>query len=248
VAGAAAILLGASPGLTPAQIAEALETTATDITAAPAAVGRDRFSGAGRLDVPAALARVPAGTALEFTIQNPGNLPLVFHGVWAGAGWVAADQPPAYLNPGATARLTARLDPAGLPEGVHETTLTFVTNAPGSPHRLGVQLLYGDYATGVEPELPAPAAAVLAGYPNPFNPRTTLRFTLPRDGTVTLEIHDLAGRLIRRLVTGTLPAGGHEVVWNGLDDAGRAVGSGQYLARLRTGDRAAVTRKLTLVR
>ena len=64
---------------------------------------------------------------------------------------------------------------------------------------------------------------------------------------MTLEIHDLAGRLVRRLVDGTLPAGEHEVVWNGRDEAGRAVGSGQYLARLRRA-RDAVTRKLTLVR
>ena len=150
VAGAAAILLGASPGLTPAQLAEALETTATDITAAPATAGRDRFSGAGRINVPAALAGVPAGTALEFTIQNAGNLPLVFTGMSEGAGWIDADQPPAYLNPGATARLTARLDPAGLLEGVHDTYLTFTSNAPDSPHRLNVQLIYGDYTTGVD--------------------------------------------------------------------------------------------------
>jgi len=248
VAGAAAILLGASPGLTPAQIAETLETTATDITAAPSTVGRDRFSGAGRIDIPAALANVPAGAALEFTIQNAGNLPLVFTGLSAGAVWVAADQPPAYLDPGATTRLSARIDPAGLTEGVHETFISVSSNAPGSPHRLSVQLIYGDYSTGVDPDVPTAATAALAGYPNPFNPRTTLRFAMANAGPVTLEIHDLAGRLVRRLVSGPLAAGEHAVVWNGLDDAGRAVGSGQYLARLRAGEQSAVTRKLTLVR
>jgi subtilisin family serine protease len=248
VAGAAAMLLGASPGLTPAQIAEALETTATDISIAPATIGRDRYSGAGRIDIPAALAAVPAGGALEFTIQNAGNLPLVFTGMREEAGWVDADQPPAYLDPGATARLSARIDPAGLVEGVHETFVTYTSNAPGSPHRLGVQLIYGDYATGVDTDVPAAAPAALAGYPNPFNPRTTLRFSLEAAAPVTLEIHDLAGRLVRRLVGGSLAAGEHEVVWNGLDEAGKGVASGQYLARLRTDGRAAVTRKLTLVR
>lgn len=248
VAGAAAILLGASPGLTPAQIAEALETTASDITVAPATIGRDCYSGAGRINVPAALAGVPAGAALEFTIENAGNLPLVFGGMVAGAGWVTADQPPAYLNPGASVRLSAHLDPAGLIEGVHDTYLTFTSNAPDSPHRLSVQLMYGDYTTGVDPDVPAAASPALAGYPNPFNPRTTLRFVLADAASVRLEIFDPAGRLVRRLVSGPLTAGEHEVMWNGLDESGRAVGSGQYLARLRAGEQAAMTRKLTLVR
>lgn len=248
VAGAAAILLGASPGLTPAQIAEVLESTATDITASPAAAGRDAYTGAGRINLPAALADVPAGTALEFTIQNAGNLPLVFRGWHSGAGWITADAPPAWLNPGATARLTARLDPAGLPEGIHETTLAYLTNAPGSPHQLSVQLIYGDVTTGVDPDVPPRTSSTLAGYPNPFNPRTTLRFALPDPGPVTLDVHDLAGRLVRRLAGGSLPAGEHEVIWDGRDDAGRAVASGQYLARLEPAGGQAVTRKLTLVR
>jgi subtilisin family serine protease len=248
VAGAVAILLGAAPGLTPAQLAEALESTATDITAAPATVGRDRYSGAGRIDIPAALAGVPTGTSLEFTLQNTGDLPLVFRGMWDGDGWLDADQPPAFLDPGASARLSLRLDPTGLPEGVHDSYLTFLTNAPDSPQQLPVQLLYGDFATGVDPVVPAPARPALAGYPNPFNPRVTLRFALPADGPATLEIHDLAGRLVRRLLDGPLTAGDHEAVWDGRDDDGRAVASGQYLARLRAADAAPATRKLTLVR
>ena len=248
VAGAVAILLGASPGLTPAQLAEALETSATDISVAPATVGRDRYSGAGRINIPAALANVPLGASLEFTVQNAGTLPLVFNGTAPGANWIAIDQPPAFLNPGATARLSARIDPAGLSEGVHNSYVTFTTNAPRSPQRLGVQLIYGDYATGVGPDVPAAGGSPLTGYPNPFNPRTTLRFSLPREESVRLDIHDLAGRLVRRLVDGPLPAGDHEIPWNGLDEAGRGVSSGQYLARLRTDDGPAVTRKLTLLR
>ena len=246
-AGAAAILLGASPGLDPALLAEALETSATDITAPPATVGRDAYSGAGRLHIPAALAGVPLGTVLEFTIQNPGNLPLVLGAATPGAGWVTVDRPPAWLDPGQTARLSARIDPAGLLEGVHDTFVAFSSNAPGSPHLLPVQLIYGDYATGVE-DLPSPAAGRLDGYPNPFNPRTTLRFALPSPSRVELDVHDLAGRLVRRLVAADLPAGEHEVAWDGADEAGHAVASGQYVARLRAGDDRPVSRKLMLVR
>lgn len=248
VAGAVAILLGASPGLTPAQLAEALETSATDISVAPATAGRDRYTGAGRINIPAALANVPQGASLEFTIQNAGNLPLILRGAVPAAGWITVDQPPAFLNPGATARLSARIDPAGLLEGVHDSYVTFASNAPQSPQRLGVQLIYGDYATGVGPDVPGAGAPALAGYPNPFNPRTTLRFALDQGQDVSLDIHDLAGRLVRRLVAERLPAGEHAVTWDGLDDAGRGVASGQYVARLRAGEAAPVTRKLTLLR
>ncbi|MBM4130213.1 hypothetical protein FJ250_04185 [bacterium] len=247
VAGAAAILLGASPGLDPARLAEALETSAVDIAAAPAAAGRDPYTGAGRIHLPSALAGVPRGSVLEFTVQNTGNLPLVFGPVTPLASWVTADAPPRWLDPGATARLSARIEPAGLLEGVHDTFVAFSSNAPGSPHLLPVQLIYGDYATGVD-QVPAPVSARLDGYPNPFNPRTTLRFSLPAPARAVLEVHDLSGRLVRRLVAAELPAGEHQVLWDGRDESGRAAASGQYVARLRAGDDEPATRKLMLVR
>ena len=61
--------------------------------------------------------------------------------------------------------------------------------------------------------------------PNPFNPRTTLSFTLPTTQHVRLDIHDLRGRLVTTLVRGTLPVGRHEVVWNGRDSSARDVPS-----------------------
>jgi subtilisin-like proprotein convertase family protein len=69
--------------------------------------------------------------------------------------------------------------------------------------------------------------------PNPFNPRTVLRFDLARAGQVELDIYDLRGRLVRPLLTGEWPAGNHEVIWDGRDGQGRALSSGTYLARLR---------------
>jgi len=92
---------------------------------------------------------------------------------------------------------------------------------------------------------PPPAVAVRA-VPNPFNPATEIRFSLPGRDRIALRIHDARGRLVRRLVTGTLPAGDHAVRWRGDDDAGRPVASGTYLAVLSTtaGQRTA---KLTLL-
>lgn len=94
-------------------------------------------------------------------------------------------------------------------------------------------------ATGVDddsPPAPAPAGVrLLAAAPNPFNPRTTIRFELPAAGTVRLAVHGLDGRLVATLVSGELPAGEHEAVWDGRDRAGRPAASGVYICRLEAG-------------
>jgi len=96
--------------------------------------------------------------------------------------------------------------------------------------------------------VPAPADLALAARPNPFNPRTTMTFTLRRTQPVTLTIHDVAGRLVRTLIDGEiLPAGERARTWTGVDDRGRPVPSGVYRGRIQVGGRASVT-TLTLVR
>lgn len=68
--------------------------------------------------------------------------------------------------------------------------------------------------------------------PNPFNPRTTVRFTLPTAGAARLTVIDARGRCVRTLLAGDLPAGEQTVVWNGMDDAGRPAAAGVYVLRL----------------
>jgi flagellar hook assembly protein FlgD len=74
-----------------------------------------------------------------------------------------------------------------------------------------------------------------------------LSFDLPGAGQVRLAVFDAAGRLVRVLVDGQLPAGPCSVAWDGRDRAGREVGSGGYLARLEFGGAHAVV-KLQVVR
>lgn len=95
-----------------------------------------------------------------------------------------------------------------------------------------------------------PSPITLGGAaPNPFNPRTTVRFTLDRARTVDLGVYDLRGARRRILTAGSLEAGEHAVVWDGLDDAGRRLASGPYFVRLRTADCAFTrTAKVTLVK
>ncbi|MBK7671262.1 MAG: T9SS type A sorting domain-containing protein [bacterium] len=106
----------------------------------------------------------------------------------------------------------------------------------------------GAFISAVDGSDELPSRVELAGaYPNPFNPATTIAFSLPGNLQVSLGIYDVQGRLVRALVDGVLPAGRHDIAWDGLDRTGRAVGSGTYLYRLQAGDLSA-TRKITLVK
>ncbi len=83
--------------------------------------------------------------------------------------------------------------------------------------------------------------------PNPFNPRTTIAYRVPRSGHVRLVVYDVSGRRIRTLWDGYAEAGAGTVQWHGRDDAGSATASGIYFLRLETAD-GALTRKLALLR
>ncbi len=84
-------------------------------------------------------------------------------------------------------------------------------------------------------------------HPNPFNPRTEIRFVLPREMPARLRIYDISGRLVATLVDGRLPAGEHVATWNGRTDDGGRAPSGVYFSRLTTPD-GVQTRKMTLVK
>jgi hypothetical protein len=95
----------------------------------------------------------------------------------------------------------------------------------------------GPGLTEVPDQATIPAATRIAAiHPNPFNPQTRIAFDLAAPGAVKLEVYDLQGTRVRTLVDEARAAGRHEVAWDGRDDAGRAVASGMYMARLAAGE------------
>ncbi len=70
--------------------------------------------------------------------------------------------------------------------------------------------------------------------PNPFNPRTRVRFAVGTEAFVTLGVYDVSGRLVRTLVSGVHPVGAYTAEWDGLTDDGERISSGVYWARLTT--------------
>jgi subtilisin family serine protease len=99
---------------------------------------------------------------------------------------------------------------------------------------------------GVAGEVPD-TPALLTAIPNPFNPQTTLHFNLPVASATQLDIFDVRGRLVHRLVDEIRPAGKQAVPWNGTDRWGRQVTSGLFIARL-TVEGVTRTLKLTMMK
>lgn len=113
---------------------------------------------------------------------------------------------------------------------------------------------FADFTLGAPgtaaPPLARAAADLLPASPNPFNPSTELRFRLDAPAVVELRVFDARGRQVRRFPPTAYAAGAHGAVWDGRDDAGRALASGVFVVRMtaRTAAGTAVsTRGLTLV-
>ena len=84
-------------------------------------------------------------------------------------------------------------------------------------------------------------------HPNPFNPTTTIRYSLAEGSRVVISIYDVSGRLVRALVSEFKKAGGYSVDWNGKDSRGNAVSSGVYFYQMKTGD-VRITKKMVLLK
>jgi DNA/RNA endonuclease YhcR with UshA esterase domain len=106
-------------------------------------------------------------------------------------------------------------------------------------------------ATAVDDGLPQvlPAGGFSSIMPNPFNPKTEIRFVMTRDNLAQLNIYNIRGELVSTLVNGRLQGGvEHVVAWDGTDGAGQQMASGTYFARLRIGGDVLQVRKLMLVK
>ena len=114
-----------------------------------------------------------------------------------------------------------------------------------------VSLYHLDIATGANDENRTgsiPTSISLGNpYPNPFNPSTTIKFSMPKRGEVTVTIYNILGQPVRALAHGVLSAGEHSITWDGNNDAGREVSSGVYFVRASTTE-TTQTRKLMLLK
>jgi len=120
----------------------------------------------------------------------------------------------------------------------------------GSSHwnlHSGFWTIYNHYILQVVNALPPPLKNLLIqNFPNPFNPSTTIRYSLAGKKPVSLAVFSLKGELVCKLVSEVQGAGDHEVQWNGRDENGNEVASGVYLSRLQIGEFTSVKKMMLL--
>lgn len=129
----------------------------------------------------------------------------------------------------------------------------------GGPLRMGYNTegiyfdnigIYHIYAiAGVETVSPVPFGAGLGirkVYPNPFNPQTTIEFSVPTAGPVTVRIYDIHGREVSTLASASMGPGVYRARWDGKDRSGSYAASGVYFARIQGRDQSDTARLMLL--
>lgn len=154
---------------------------------------------------------------LHMIIVPPEGTPLTTQIYFDGDPYIPGD--PWASDPAAAARIIPLQEEGPAFRGFLPMNLdvNMVSAAPDDPH-----------------SLPS-SVALLPNYPNPFNPRTTIRYQLRVGAQVRLAVYGLDGRLVRKLVDGFQESGFHQEDWDGRDDAGREMPSGVYLTQMQSG-------------
>jgi hypothetical protein len=96
----------------------------------------------------------------------------------------------------------------------------------------------------IDRDVMLPSEVTVSSHPNPLTGSTTISYSLPVGGSVTIEVYDINGRIVAGLVNADKAAGFHGVVWDGRDTTGGAAASGVYFCRVKLGNESAVMEKL----
>jgi hypothetical protein len=116
------------------------------------------------------------------------------------------------------------------------------TNRPG--FRLTVD---NTFIVGVNPVGTPNSFALEQNFPNPFNPSTTVSYSVPKSGQVNVMVYDLLGNLVKTLVNDVQEPGQYKVTWNATNEQGQVVTTGNYILKMVAGD-FTQTRKMTLLK
>ena len=218
--GLALWLLDASGGLT--------RHSLLDWKSLPTGMATVDLNGDGLLDIATVAGNLPVGPALMVWLGRADDIP-------AFEGW--------YPLSGEGGRILT-----GDVNGDGDIDLVVLGKSPGSDLGGVFVFINQGTASAVAGETARPTAFALgANYPNPFNPATTIPLAVP-DGArnVDLAIYNVLGQPMRQLWTGPLPAGEHELTWDGRDARDRPVAAGVYMYRLQVDEQTRARKMVKL--
>lgn len=148
------------------------------------------------------------------------------------------------LAPGAFQEYTVTFRPTE--EGVYAAFLRITSDDPNAVSNS--IFLMGSCSPVNNEDIVNPVITALSGnYPNPFNPSTTIQFSLKERGHVSLEVFNILGQKVKTLVDNELTPGAHSVAWNGKDNKGQNLPSGVYFYRMKSG-RYTSTKKMIMMK
>jgi hypothetical protein len=149
------------------------------------------------------------------------------------------------LPSGQTLDVEVSYNTAGLADGIYHASVSVASNSPSGSVLVPVTLIVSADGTDAT-ELPT-RLVLGQNHPNPFNPKTSISFSLPTASSARLEVISINGRRVRMLVNGVVDAGTHVAIWDGKNAEGQDAPSGIYFYRLVTND-TEVTKKMMLLK
>jgi len=130
-------------------------------------------------------------------------------------------------------------------DGVYIYGVTTLWNGLSSPMtttgRVYVNVLSDD-----DEIVPVLQTELRGNFPNPFNPITTIGFSLVEKSDVVLTVYNIKGQRVKTLIRGSMDSGHHTVTWNGTDDHGQIMSSGVYFYRMTAGEFTSVRRMILM--
>ena len=180
----------------------------------------------------------------DLTIENTGSgigtysIELIYTGDWLELDSYSGDVEPDEID---TIELT--IDPNGLENGDYsaEISITDNRNITVIPVTLTVDMVDVDNTL-------INANTLVGNHPNPFNPSTTISFSIADQSNIEVSIYSIKGQKINTLVKDSFGTGVHTTVWNGNDDSGEPVSSGVYFYKLNVNGKTEATKKMLLLK
>jgi hypothetical protein len=150
----------------------------------------------------------------------------------AEVDWLETTPDNGIVGGGSSEEIVLSFNSEGLEQGSYEAYVKINHNAESEAVIIPVTLTVDGTSTG--DDSPVAVTELRGNYPNPFNPVTTISFSLKHSEKVELTVYNVRGQKVKSLLNENLPAGSHKVEWNGTDSSDKRVSSGIYFYRMES--------------